>query len=193
MAQPNILLLLTDQQRHDTVACVHNGATDLRTPGFDRLCAEGVRFDRAYTPNPVCIPARYNLLTGLPARYHGHADNNSTPLPDGIPCLPQILSNAGYLTHAVGKMHFRPMREHHGFHRMELMEETSPHRADDDYLRFLQANNCRVMHQHGVRHLLYHQPQRSLVPEELHGSRWVADRAIEFLRSGTGGGRPFLL
>jgi arylsulfatase len=193
MKKPNILLLITDQQRHDTIACAHTGACDLRTPNFDRLAAGGLRFARAYSPNPVCIPARYNLLTGLTARFHGHADNGSAPLPGGIPCLPQILSEAGYLTHAVGKMHFQPMREHHGFHRMELMEETPRYRQDDDYLRHLQAVGCRVLHQHGVRHLLYHQPQRSLVPEEHHGTRWVADRAIDFLERNANGPRPFFL
>jgi len=165
----------------------------LKTPNLDRLCAEGIRYDRAYTPNPVCIPARYNLLTGLPARFHGHYCNSTTPLPTGIPTLPQILSNAGYNTHACGKMHFQPMREHHGFNRMELMEETPEYREDDDYLLYLKSVGCKVAHQHGVRHLLYHQPQRALVPEEHHGTKWVADRAISFLERASKEDRPFFL
>ncbi|MFC1479807.1 sulfatase [Planctomycetota bacterium] len=196
MTQPNLILFFTDQQRYDSVACTHENEavrTSLQTPNLDRLCKEGIRFDRGYTPNPVCVPARYNMITGLPARYHGHFSNSSTPLPLGIPCLPQILSDAGYLTHACGKMHFRPMREHHGFHRMELMEETPHYQDDDDYLIYLKSVGCRTMHQHGVRHLLYHQPQRSLMSEEHHGSKWVADRTIAFLERAAHDKRPFFL
>jgi arylsulfatase A-like enzyme len=192
-SRPNILLLMTDQQRCDSIACTNPGQTDLRTPNFDRLCAEGLRFDRAYTPNPICVPARYCMLTGLSSRYHRHTNIDGRPLPLGIPCLPQILSNAGYHTHAIGKMHFQPKREHHGFHRMELMEETPDFIDEDDYLRYLRSVGCKVVQQHGVRHLLYHQPQRSLVPEEHHGSRWVADRSIEFLKRNANENRPFFL
>lgn len=196
MDRPNILLLLTDQQRADSIACSHADAdlrASLRTPNLDRLCAEGCRFDRGYTPNPVCIPARHNLISGLPARYHGHPDNASVPAPYDLPMLPQILSDAGYRTHAVGKMHYRPSRRHHGFDRMEIMEETPSNRDEDDYLMYLKSVGCRVRHQHGVRHLLYHQPQRSLVPEEHHGSKWVADRSIDFLRRTHHRKQPFFL
>ncbi|NRA37563.1 MAG: sulfatase-like hydrolase/transferase, partial [Planctomycetes bacterium] len=194
--RPNILLLFTDQQRYDTLANTHNDEVrdTLQTPTFDRLCREGTRFDRAYTPNPVCIPARYNMITGLPARYHGHPDNCLTPCPADIPLLPQILSENGYQTHAIGKMHFVPFaRQHHGFHRLECMEETPRHRSDDDYLLFLKENGHDTIHQHGVRQLLYHQPQRSLVPEEFHGSHWVADRSIKFLQEAADDSRPFFL
>ena len=196
MPRPNILLLLTDQQRFDTIACANADPairSSIRTPNLDKLCAQGLRFDRAYTPNPVCIPARHNLITGLPARYHGYPDNASTPLPRYLPVLPQLLADAGYRTHAVGKMHFQPMRRHHGFDRMELMEETPKYRSDDDYLLYLLSVGCNVAHQHGVRHLLYHQPQRSLVPEEHHGSKWVADRSVAFLRQAAKEQRPFFL
>ncbi|MCK5528955.1 MAG: sulfatase-like hydrolase/transferase [Kiritimatiellae bacterium] len=196
MSKPNLILLITDQQRYDSIACTHANSTirnSLKTPNLDRLCSEGVRFDRGYTPNPVCIPARYNIITGLPAKYHGHFSNSATPLPAEIPCLPQILSDANYLTHAVGKMHFKPMREHHGFNRMELMEETPVYQEDDDYLMYLKSVGCKTMHQHGVRHLLYHQPQQSITPEEYHGTKWVADRSINFLERASKEDRPFFL
>ncbi len=63
------------------------------------------------------------------------------------------------------------------------MEETPHYRQDDDYLMYLKSVGFgHVRHAHGVRHLLYHQPQQSILPEEHHGTRWVADRTIEFLR-----------
>lgn len=64
----NMLFLFTDQQRVDTLSCYGNA--ELQTPAADRLAREGVRFDRAYTPNAVCTPARASLLTGLMPHKH---------------------------------------------------------------------------------------------------------------------------
>jgi arylsulfatase A-like enzyme len=59
--RPNILFVLTDQQRHDTIAAAGN--TYIKTPTMDSLCREGTRFDRAYTPSPVCVSARGSLIS----------------------------------------------------------------------------------------------------------------------------------
>ena len=61
-AQPNILLFLTDDHGQWAARCYGNAA--LPTPNLDRLAAEGVRFANAFTPSPVCSPARACLLTG---------------------------------------------------------------------------------------------------------------------------------
>ncbi len=189
--RPNILLLFTDQQRYDTIAA--SGYSHMLTPHLDRLVKEGTSFSRAYSPNPVCIPARHNLITGLSARYHNFAANDAHSLDFRLPVLPQILSDAGYETRAVGKMHFRPTRRHNGFLKMELMEEIPRYRRDDEYATYLkQVGLGNVQNIHGVRNLLYMVPQRSLIPEKHHGSTWVADRSIEFLRE-NGGKRPFFL
>ncbi len=189
--QPNILLLFTDQQRYDTInAC---GYPHMITPNLDRLVRDGCSFPYAYSPNPVCIPARYSLITGLTARYHGNAQNEESVFNHDLPVLPQILADHGYQTRAIGKMHFTPSRRHHGFDRMELMEEIPLWREDDDYALYLQKNGFgNIQNIHGVRNRLYMSPQRSLIPEEHHGSTWVADRSIEFLKE-NGGRRPFFL
>ena len=64
--RPNILLIMTDQQRFDAMGCTGN--PDIITPNLDRLAAEGVVFENAYTSRPVCVPARRALLTGKPNR-----------------------------------------------------------------------------------------------------------------------------
>ena len=64
--RPNILLLMTDQQRFDTIAAA--GYHHMKTPNLDRLAREGCLYVNAYSPNPICIPARHNVITGLPAR-----------------------------------------------------------------------------------------------------------------------------
>ncbi len=189
--QPNFLILFTDQQRYDTInAC---GYPYMNTPNLDRLVREGVSFDQAYTPNPVCVPARHNLLTGLPARFHGYFSNARHPLNFRLPTLPRIFSDNGYDTRAIGKMHFQPPRRHSGFAKMELMEEIPRFRQDDEYLMYLKENGYgNVQDIHGIRNLLYMTPQRALVPEKHHGSTWVADRTVEYLKT-NGGKRPFFL
>ena len=180
-ARPNILLLFTDQQRYDALGCMGN--PHIVTPNLDRLADQGCLYRFGHTPNPVCIPARYCLLTGQRSVVHRYYQNQGHHLDLAIPTLPRILSDAGYHTEVIGKMHFNPPREHHGFHRMQLMEETPHYRQDDDYATYLRSVGYgHIRHIHGVRHLLYHQPQQSIVPEQHHGTHWVADRTIEFLR-----------
>ena len=107
--------------------------------------------------------------------------------------LPRILSDNGYETHAIGKMHFIPPRRNNGLDRLELMEEVPAFREQDDYARYLKEVGLGdVQHIHGVRHLLYMLPQRSLIPEEHQGTKWVADRGIEFLHANRGS-HPFFL
>lgn len=195
MKRPNILLITTDQQRYDTICAM--GYEHMFTPNLDSLVREGCCFPNAYSSNPACIPARHNMITGLTARYHGFDDNyfdeQAKTIPSGLPTFPQLLSDHGYDTIAIGKMHFQPCRRHNGFTKMELMEEIPRHLEDDEYAMYLRANGCQdVQSIHGVRHLLYMMPQRSMIPEQHHGSSWVADRTIHHLKQRTDD-RPFLI
>jgi arylsulfatase len=192
VGRPNILLLMTDQQRFDTVGAA--GYSHMHTPNLDCLASEGTLFPRAYSPNPICLAARHNLLTGRPARFHGIPDNASGALMHAaLPTLPRILSDNGYDTRAIGKMHFRPARRHNGFLKMELMEELPNTREEDEYATYLrQVGLGHVQNIHGVRNLLYMLPQRSLIPEEHHGTKWVADRTIDYLQANRGR-QPFFL
>jgi len=182
---PNVLLFFCDQLRRDAVGTYGN--EHVHTPNLDRLAEGGRVYERAYTPVPVCVPTRHCLLTGHRPKVHGYWSNNEWPMDSAVPTLPRILRDGGYITQAIGKMHFQPPRSHHGFERMQLMEETPATREEDDYLLYLKSVGLgNVQHQHGVRHLLYHQPQRSLLPEEHTGNHWVADRTIEFLKANAG-------
>lgn len=195
MHKPNILLITTDQQRYDTIGAM--GYDFMVTPNLDRLAAEGCCYPNAYSCNPVCMAARHNIITGLPARYHGFDDNyfedDPKVIPYDLPTFPQILSDHGYDTVAVGKMHFQPCRRYNGFTKMELMEEIPRNLEDDEYAKYLKENGFGdVQSIHGVRHLLYMLPQRSLIDEEHHGSSWVAERSIHYLKENAGK-RPFFL
>lgn len=195
MKKTNILLITTDQQRYDTICAM--GYSHMITPNLDELVREGCAFPNAYSSNPACIPARHNMITGLSAKYHGFDDNyfddNAKNIPFDLPTFPQLLSDNGYDTIAIGKMHFQPCRRHNGFGKMELMEEIPRHLEDDEYAMYLRDNGFRKIQSiHGVRHMLYMMPQRSLLPEKYHGSSWVAERTIHHLKMHNSD-RPFLI
>ena len=101
-SRPNIVLIMADQQRADAMGCAGNDI--IRTPNMDRLAAEGVRFGRAFSQGPLCMPARWSLLTGRYVRDHGVFENDWDMTQD-IPNLAQRLQEAGYYTSCIGKMH----------------------------------------------------------------------------------------
>ncbi len=107
MSHPNILFLMTDQMQ----AAVCRPDHPCKTPNLDRLAARGVRFERAYTPNAICSPARASLMTGLLPHNHGvltvtHVvDEDQSRLRTGHPHWAQKLKQAGYRTGHFGKWH----------------------------------------------------------------------------------------
>ncbi|MBI3973178.1 MAG: sulfatase-like hydrolase/transferase [Chloroflexi bacterium] len=109
--RPNFLVIITDQQRGDALGCAwpswRPGSSVLQTPNLDRLATGGIRFARAYVNNPLCMPGRSTLLTGLTPRGHG-VRTNGIPLSRDFPTMNGALAAAGYRTHSVGKIHTRP-------------------------------------------------------------------------------------
>jgi arylsulfatase len=186
---PNILLIYTDQQRHDTVAALGNGT--IQTPALDGLVREGVSFTGAYCASPVCISSRCSLLLGQWPHQTGCTAN--TPMPQERTSLMEMLQGAGYQTHGVGKMHFAPDgRKLWGFESRDFSEEGGMRRGDD-FCDFLIANGFdHIADAHGVRSEWYYIPQPSQLPERLHHTRWVADRSLDFLKR-RDRSRPFLL
>ncbi len=100
-----ILLITTDQQRHDALGC--NGGTVARTPAIDALAAAGLNFRQARNQNTVCMPERATILTGQSIRAHG-VTSNGIPLPEDAPNLAATLNRHGYRTGLLGKAHFEP-------------------------------------------------------------------------------------
>lgn len=100
--RPHIIVFFTDQQRWDTCGCY--GQRLPITPHLDHLAAEGVRFEWAFTCQPVCGPARACLQTGKYATETGCFTNNRA-LPLNEPTLAFWLAEAGYETAYLGKWH----------------------------------------------------------------------------------------
>ena len=106
--RPNLIFLFTDQQSATMMSCAGNRW--LHTPAMDRLAAGGVRFDRAYCTDPVCVPSRFSLMTGRMPSAIGLRSNDSShlpPIPEAITQhgLGWLLRRAGYETVYGGKVH----------------------------------------------------------------------------------------
>ena len=189
--RPNILFIMTDQQRSDTIAALGNRA--IRTPTLDSLVEEGIAFSNCYTPSPVCVAARSATITGLPPHINGCASNNESPL--GRRSIMQVLQGCGYQTHGIAKMHFNPEVDAlWGFDSRDISEEGARGPGSrNDFHRYLSDNGYdHVLEPQGIRSELYYIPQPSQLPARHHHSTWVADRAIDFL-DGRDRERPFFL
>lgn len=193
ISRPNILHIVTDQQRFDTIAALGNSI--IRTPHLDRLCHEGTAFTRAYTPSPECVPARSSMITGWYPGRAGCTSNAQLMPPPETPTLMSRLRDAGYVTHGVGKCHFTPDPfAGYGFQSRDIQEELVGDREKDDYAHWLtDAGLGWVLEPHGIRGEMYYIPQPSALPEFAHPSRWVGDRSVEFLEKRGAGEQPWYL
>lgn len=100
--RPNVLFILTDDQRFDALSCM--GHLHLKTPHIDRLADEGLLFKNHYCTTSLCSPSRASILSGLYAHAHGVA-NNFTEYPQGMVSFPMRLQESGYETAYLGKWH----------------------------------------------------------------------------------------
>lgn len=153
MERPNVLLIMTDQQRWDGLAAAGN--RHIHTPNLDALAASGALFENAFCNNPVCMPSRHSLLSGQYPSAIG-STTNGIEMREDVPCLQHVLSPYGYHTANLGKLHFknhsnRDHREIHpryGFDTLILSDE--PGCYEDAYIKWVrerdpsQVENCRV-------------------------------------------------
>lgn len=107
--QPNILFIMTDQQHSGMMSCTGNPW--LQTPALDSLAQKGMRFERAYAANPVCVPSRISMATGMMAGRVGVFDNATVKQADKLPAqvaknsMGELMKRAGYDTFYGGKTH----------------------------------------------------------------------------------------
>ena len=100
--RPNVLFILTDDQRWDALSLAGN--EHLKTPNIDRIGREGVYFRNAFCTTSLCSPSRASILSGLYAHKHG-VTNNFTDYPTNLKSFPRVLQSSGYQTAYIGKWH----------------------------------------------------------------------------------------
>jgi choline-sulfatase len=184
----NVLLVMVDQLVPFLTGAY--GHPVVRTPHLDRLAAEGVTFDAAYTPYPLCSPARAALLTGRHASDLGCWDN-AAELHGDEPTVAHLLTNAGYECVLSGKMHFIGPDQLHGYRR-RLTTDVYPASMDwvpsqDEEGRFVRGGHAKM----------YVPPRVGVAPwtQFLSYDEETQFRALEYLRerARTGADDPFFL
>ena len=183
---PNIILLMPDQLRTDFLGCF--GASWMKTPNIDRLASKGVLYRNVVSPSPICIPARASFLTGHNALSTGVLSNNYWLRPDHDICgqrsLAKMLSEEGYRTEAIGKMHFIPWDHDEGFHHRVIAEDKRHIHIQDDYAIYLKEHGLRKLS--GPVEPGYREGRMasiSPIPMEHQVDAWIGKKAVEFLEN----------
>lgn len=169
--KPNILVFLTDDHGQWAAHCY--GTAELHTPNMDRLAQAGVRMTRAFTPSPVCSPARASFFTGLYPSQHGIHDwideADATINIDGHVNIAHLLGQVSYETALIGKWHCgHSRRPAPGFDRwFSFYESQYPHCGTQQFSN-----------------------EGELVIEEGHQSPFITQRVVDFLET-RDASRPF--
>ena len=201
---PNILFLMTDQQRYDCISA--NGNPFIRTPHLDALAAQSANFSHAIVQAPVCVPSRVCFFTGRYA--HAHRNRvNYTPLDERESLLPQLLQAAGYHTALIGKSHvyyqYPPsVREAHrtGFDHVEVHDGAGNTDQYSDYMKWRRKRDP----DHTVSHRATittseksraprRNPFTARVKEEFSETTWTGLRTSAYLRRRKTDKQPFFL
>ncbi|MHC4642185.1 MAG: sulfatase family protein [Planctomycetota bacterium] len=167
-SQPNILFILTDDQRFDDLGCMGNKI--IQTPNLDKLAADGVIFDNAFVTTAICCSSRASILTGQHMRRHRIYDF-ATPLSSEAMdnTYPVLLRKLGYRTGFLGKMAIGKPSE-------EIRHLSLPADKFDFWFGFPQSINFRQVVDGKPRFL----------------TTLLAEKAIEFLRTNPAD-KPFCL
>lgn len=183
--QPNIVLLMPDQLRWDYLGCY--GADFAGTPHIDALARAGRVFERALSPSPICIPARASLLTGHNAGSTGVLTNNYWLRPDhaacGMPSLATLLTEAGYHTEAIGKMHFIPWDLAEGFTHRVIAEDKRHIHIRDDYADYLAEQGLRKLAGPEEPGYSEHKMASYGFPLPHQVDTWIGARSVDFLQN----------
>ncbi|MCD6365006.1 MAG: sulfatase-like hydrolase/transferase [Planctomycetes bacterium] len=201
----NILFIQTDQQRRDFVGAYGNSV--VRTPQMDRLAAEGVVFEEAYTVSPICAAARASVVTGLYPTRHGVLQNCENGEPggfdfrDGIETFGPMMKRSGIRPIHVGKWHIGETLtaedcDFEGVHYPRY-GYPSKHQHYLDYLRSLGVDGFKLRNQVFSRLCDGAQgPLTSAIqecPEEGSPPFYLANQAIGKISDAVGASQPFFL
>lgn len=189
--RPNILMLMADQLRFDCVGAYGNKA--IHTPHLDRMAREGIRFQNAYTSVPSCTPARSALMTGLGPWRHGmlgmvNMATNPYPVEKA-----GAMAAAGYYTVAIGKNHYYPITNPHGYHHL-ISDEHCSYWFHERRAQHEQSHEPRCDYEswfwselpdkdpHATGLGWNDQPARPFVyPERMHATNFTGATAVRFL------------
>ncbi len=173
----NILLYFTDQQRADTVGCY--GQPLSITPALDRLAKEGVRFDNAFTAQPVCGPCRALFQTGRYPTEIGCYRNNQM-LPHDVKTLANYIEEAGYETAYIGKWHLASDGELEATPTIDHTITAIPREYRGGYTGFWRTSDVLEFTSHGYDGYVFDE-NNNRIDFEGYRADCMADFALEYL------------
>ncbi|MBD3183962.1 sulfatase-like hydrolase/transferase [Candidatus Poribacteria bacterium] len=186
--RPNILFFFTDQQRWDTCGCY--GQELPITPNLDKMADDGVKFDKAFTCQPVCGPARACLQTGKYAEEIGVYTNNRL-LPLDEPTVPKWLGESGYETSYIGKWHLASCGPKDG--PDDFRTKPVPPERRGGYKDYWLASDVLEFTSHSYDgHMFTGDIERRDFPEGRYRADVLGDWTLEYLDTRSGG-KPFFL
>ena len=205
-SRPNIIMIMTDQQRYDALGCVN---PIVRTPGIDSLAQNGILFDQAVTQCPMCVPARNSMMFGLYASQTGVRTNGGALLDENrlpsVP-LPQRLHDAGYFCAGFGKTHWNNTVKgqpgsRRGFDvraegqpRGSMLWEEGAAMMDEEDPEGLQAYYEETKeYGSGEESALGYIGKVSTLPKEHHRDGFIWRKCMEFLDAYTPDEKPLFL
>ena len=184
----NIIFYFTDQQRWDTCGCFGQ-PLDI-TPNLDALARDGVKFDNAFSPQPVCGPCRALFQTGKYPTETGCFRNNIM-LPAGVKTLGQYIEEAGYETAYIGKWHLASDGELEKPPAIDHTVTAIPRELRGGYTGFWRAADVLEFTSHGYDGFVFDENNQRV---DFKGYRadCINDMALEFL-DGYTGEKPFFM
>ena len=194
-SRPNIILIMTDQQRFDTIGAW--GCDYMRTPAMDRLAAEGLSFRNAFCPGATCVASRAAIFTGMyPHNTGAYSFDHWADHRNWV----EDLNEGGYHCVNMGKMHFTPRDVAGGFHERVIVENpTSKHMdqggADDDWGRFMRIHGVQRPNDRNQTDPEWLQKYQGVpwhLEEKFHSDVFIGDSAKAWIRDYKGE-KPFFL
>lgn len=184
----NIIFYFTDQQRWDTCGCFGQ-PLDI-TPNLDRLAEQGVKFNNAFSPQPVCGPCRALFQTGKYPTETGCFRNNIM-LPSNVKTLADYIEEAGYETAYIGKWHLASDGELEKAPTIDHTVTAIPRELRGGYTGFWRAADVLEFTSHGYDGYVFDENDRRI---DFRGYRadCINDFALEFLDQYTGE-KPFFM
>ena len=194
--RPNILWICTDQQRFDTLGCYGNQFVN--TPNIDRLAANGMLFEHAYSQSPVCTPSRASFLTGRYPRTT-RCRQNGQSIPTDEVLVTRLLADAGYICGLSGKLHISTCNP--------AAQPGTENRINDGYDEFHWSHHPRPndwptnefihwLREQGVTDTVAPYKDSKYVeaglPAEFHQTTWCAQKAINFIAANAQRPDPWL-
>jgi arylsulfatase A-like enzyme len=182
---PNIILIITDQQRYDTIGAL--GYPYMDTPNLDRLVNEGVTFSNCFVAAPSCAPSRASLFTG----YYPHTTGILKNADQWCHSWVEQLAEAGYHCVNVGKMHTFPYETPLGFHERYVVENKDRYLEGryyfDEWDKGLRARGLVKQQRELYRKRPDYRERLGAfeweLPEETHSDVFVGDMATWWIES----------